>query len=425
MKICNNCNKGFSDDLNFCPECGAALSASIQESVVNPPDITPPRTDVSPGGADAKSYFDGGLLGLIGVRILTAIVVGITFGIAYPWMEVYRQKWIAKHTVVDGYRLTFDGTGGQLFGKYILWCFLTVITFGIYAFWLVINAKKWIAKHTFMTDASGAKIGSSENGAESTSYFDGGLLELIGVSASVLIMSVITFGIGYPWARTFYQKWLTRHTVVSGKRLNFYGTGGQLFGKYILWCFLTVITLGIYGLWLGIKMTKWIAEYTSAIDKPAEKTLTVGGSGSYFDGGLFDWMSVIAAAFVMTGITWGIAFPWAYTFAHKWKIEHTAVDGRRLRFDGKGKELFGKYVRLLIPALVYYLLYVFLIALVGISLNSPFGGESGMRAISLIDIIGGGMSILRFLSLCTMMVSLLWFVITLKKWTAKHTHGLE
>ena len=30
-----------------------------------------------------------------------------------------------------------------------------------------------------------------------------------------------------------------------------------MFGKYILWCFLTIITFGIYGWWLEIKMLKW------------------------------------------------------------------------------------------------------------------------------------------------------------------------
>lgn len=59
-----------------------------------------------------------------------------------------KERWLANHTILDGKRLTFDGTGGQLFGNYIKWFLLTVITLGIYGFWLNINMKKWVVKHT-------------------------------------------------------------------------------------------------------------------------------------------------------------------------------------------------------------------------------------------------------------------------------------
>ncbi len=96
-----------------------------------------------------QSYFDGGLLQLIGYNILSALITMITFGIGLPWGVCLLQEWETKHTVVEGKRLRFDGKGGQLFGNYIKWLLLTVITLGIYGFWLTINMKKWVAKHTF------------------------------------------------------------------------------------------------------------------------------------------------------------------------------------------------------------------------------------------------------------------------------------
>ena len=57
---------------------------------------------------------------------------------------------VAKHTVIDGSRLVFDGTGSQLFGNYIKWFLLTIITFGIYGFWLSIKMKQWVVKHTHL-----------------------------------------------------------------------------------------------------------------------------------------------------------------------------------------------------------------------------------------------------------------------------------
>ena len=52
------------------------------------------------------------------------------------------------------------------------------------------------------------------------------------------------------------------HTIVDGHRLTFDGKAIQLFGSWIKWLFLTIITAGVYCLWLGIKMEQWKAYHT-------------------------------------------------------------------------------------------------------------------------------------------------------------------
>lgn len=95
-----------------------------------------------------ESYFDGGLLQLIGYRILGVIVTALTLGICLPWAYCMIYNWEAKHTVINGRRLEFDGTAVQLFGNWIKWLLLTIITLGIYGFWLDIKLKQWRTKHT-------------------------------------------------------------------------------------------------------------------------------------------------------------------------------------------------------------------------------------------------------------------------------------
>ena len=95
-----------------------------------------------------QSVFTGGLLGLIGINIWTTLLSVVTLGLCAPWAVCCKQRWIAKHTYIDGRQLVFDGTGGQLFGNYIKWFLLTLITLGIYGFWLDIKMKQWLAKHT-------------------------------------------------------------------------------------------------------------------------------------------------------------------------------------------------------------------------------------------------------------------------------------
>ena len=95
-----------------------------------------------------ESKFDGGLLGLIGIGILQGLLTAITLGLGAPWAVCMKERWMAKHTVIDGKRLVFDGKGGQLFGNYIKWFLLTIITLGIYSFWLGIKMKQWVVSHT-------------------------------------------------------------------------------------------------------------------------------------------------------------------------------------------------------------------------------------------------------------------------------------
>jgi uncharacterized membrane protein YjgN (DUF898 family) len=60
--------------------------------------------------------------------------------------------------------------------------------------------------------------------------------------------------------------WETKHTVVNGHRLRFDGTALGLFGNWIKWALLCIITFGIYSFWLAIALKKWKAKHTHFAD---------------------------------------------------------------------------------------------------------------------------------------------------------------
>ncbi len=99
-----------------------------------------------------NSQFDGGLLNYIGINILSAIIIVFTLGICTPWALCLTYGWKINHTIIEGRRLKFTGTGVGLFGSWIKWFLLCIITLGIYSFWLFIALEKWKVSNTTFVD---------------------------------------------------------------------------------------------------------------------------------------------------------------------------------------------------------------------------------------------------------------------------------
>ena len=197
-----------------------------------------------------ESYFDGSSILLVLIDIGVALGSLLTLFIATPWLVCARERWYCKHTRIHNVAVTFDGKGIQLVGKQIVWTLLTIITIGIYLFWVNFKYRSWIAKHTHYCNY------------EAEGKFDGGLLGFIGINIVSNLVLIFTLGLLLPWCICYRYRWYTKHTIISGYRRDFDGRALQLFGKWILWILLTIITIGIYGLFLPGKYHKWLISHT-------------------------------------------------------------------------------------------------------------------------------------------------------------------
>lgn len=99
---------------------------------------------------------------------------------------------------------------------------------------------------------------------EKRSEWTGSVLGLLGTSLACSFIIILTFGIATPWAIAHAIRYIVQHIKIDGKHLTFNGTGGQIFLRWILWVFLTIITLGIYSFWIPNNVWKWIAEHIEA-----------------------------------------------------------------------------------------------------------------------------------------------------------------
>lgn len=95
-----------------------------------------------------------------------------------------------------------------------------------------------------------------------TFKFDGDAGSYLGVSIAAFFIMALTVFLGTPWALTMKQQWIAKHTTIDGRRLKFSGTGAELFGNFIIWWVLCIVTIGIYSFWVGPKFQKFITENT-------------------------------------------------------------------------------------------------------------------------------------------------------------------
>lgn len=66
---------------------------------------------------------------------------------------------------------------------------------------------------------------------------------------------------------------------------------------------------------------------------------------SYFDGGLLQYIGWMLVGWLVTVCTLGICYPWAVVVLYRWRVEHTVINGHRLRFDGTAMQLFGNWIK--------------------------------------------------------------------------------
>lgn len=194
------------------------------------------------------SYFDGGLIELIGWKLLSFLITIVTLGIGAPWGACMIYSYEINHTVYNGKRLKFEGTGGDLFVNIFKWVLLSIITLGIYTLFIPIRKTKWVISHIHFED---------EHFIKNESFFDGKTIQLIGINILSTILNFISFGLLSSFTYCYKTKWIIKHTVINRKKLVFTGRAISLFGRCMLWGFLTVITFGIFGLWIPIKKLKW------------------------------------------------------------------------------------------------------------------------------------------------------------------------
>ncbi len=92
--------------------------------------------------------------------------------------------------------------------------------------------------------------------------FHGGAATYVGTALLGALITICTFGICYPFALVLRERWRAKHSSIDGYPLVFTGSATALFGNWIKWFLLIVVTFGIYLFWVGPRIAEWKWEHT-------------------------------------------------------------------------------------------------------------------------------------------------------------------
>jgi uncharacterized membrane protein YjgN (DUF898 family) len=92
--------------------------------------------------------------------------------------------------------------------------------------------------------------------------FDGGAGTYLGTILLAVLVTTVSLGICYPFGVVLVERWRAKHSYIDGRQLVFTGSAIGLFGLWIKWFLLIVVTLGIYSLWVGPRIAQWKWENT-------------------------------------------------------------------------------------------------------------------------------------------------------------------
>lgn len=194
--------------------------------------------------------------------------------------------------------------------------------------------------------ANATAVGSKKKATAPTdkSRFTGGAFANAFIGWLTAVVSLITLGLACPAMICWKNRWIAKHTYINNRQLDFDGKGHQLFGRFMLWLLLSVITVGIYYVvCMKVAVTKWEVKHTH-FAYGTEREDGEGKSLSKFDGRWYQLLGVNLLTGFVTVITLTFGAYWAHCYKERWYCKHKTIDGYELYFDGKAIQYFGKRV---------------------------------------------------------------------------------
>jgi uncharacterized membrane protein YjgN (DUF898 family) len=291
-----------------------------------PVSMAPPMAMGGGGSGAVRPNFQG-----TGGELFVTVLVGmllsiITLYIYMPWFMCRMARYFADNTTLGptrrgDLRLEFTGQGGELLVILLLHGFLCIITAYIYMPWFMVKLIKFFCANTQAV---------AQDGTRFRLEFEGSGGQLFVTFLVGMLLTVITLYIYMPWFICKLNKAILSHTAILENEqrvgnFDFEGTGGELFVTFLVGALLTVITLYIYMPWFQVKILKFTAENT----RVHYQGRVFGGQ---FHGTGGEFFVTMLVGMLLTVVTLYIYMPWF--LVNLWKFQYNNLEFNEMGASG-------------------------------------------------------------------------------------------
>lgn len=283
-----------------------------------------------------------------------------------------------------------------------------------------------------------APAGSSEPPAPPTEAltpalsYDGSTGELFRLWLKTTVLAILTLGFYRFWGRTRIRRYLWSRLSLLDDRFEYDGTGMELFVRFLLVIVVVLVPLGAVGLILqfaGLPLV-WVAagryasfllilflslvgHYTGQRYR-LSRSLWRGIRGG-LDGSAWSYGFRALGYAALGPLTLSLIKPWQNVGLWRYEAKYTRLGSRHLAFEGRGRDLFGAWLRAVIGGFFAALGVVLLLLLVAgliIAAILIIGGRPTNRVpsqgqIAAFATAGGAVYVIGLLA-----VSIVWLAIT-------------
>lgn len=190
--------------------------------------------------------------------------------------------------------------------------------------------------------------------------FNGEGARYFGIWVVNIILTILTLGLYYPWAKVANRKYIWNSTSIGDDRFIFHGTGKEIFKGFVIAylivlmpiVFLVLSTSSFYIsemeqgsvlLFIGIFFFIYLLLPPVAIFGAWRYRVSrTSWRGIYFsfNGRLRDFILLYFVQFFFVIVTFGIYFPWFKVRIMQFLFSHTKFGQYELDFEGDGSDLF-------------------------------------------------------------------------------------
>lgn len=184
---------------------------------------------------------------------------------------------------------------------------------------------------------------------------------LLGIHVVNVLLTLVTLGIYYFWAKTRVRRYLFGETEFAADRFAYHGTGRELFLGFLkafLVFLLPLITLSVIRDWPDLDVNvKGLAAFLFSVLFFIFVPVAMVGARRYrlsrtswrgirfsFRGQAWRFILLFIKGSFLTGLTFGLYYPFFLTERQAFMVSHSYFGSERFSFHGRGRDLFGNYV---------------------------------------------------------------------------------